>query len=443
MTAYFGANHTGTDDDPWDFLDAAPKIPDPLPLTDTETEDEAASVQSAPAGGISFIAAAAGDPVGIGAKVRVATKGGRGRGRGRGLPGKPPRKPLVPQFKDDLVDVCFIGEAIRMYPADKSTLNETGVPKELQVERQTKTSLSGASIYLCRHPKCQERPFHAQSEAGIYSHIRRKHLGIVVACPYCVKKLFWNTKGWRSHMEHHHREAPWYGSALRAESQEASEMLQQLSTDPLAIEKATKQQEKRYRKATRRTRHPQAVSPRSGKEEVKDEPDDSSSDSDYAPPPEEDTLDSSSDSSSSDNDDMPPLGDVTPKQARSGPSKHKKLPSKFPDFVISCPHCPNKQFWNRKSWESHMEQQHCHLQGKTTVAQEMMASFKSPARKHRRAPMKPEPAEELSLDSSPDSTTSSDSDSDSPRDMPPLEDVTPPAFPRGVPPHKRHRQEDA
>ena len=106
-------------------------------------------------------------------------------------------------------------------------------------------------------------------------------------------------------MEHNHREAPWYGSALRAESQEASELLQQLSTDPLAVEKATQQQEKHYRKATRPKHHPKAVSPRPGKEEVKDEPDDSSSDSDYAPPSEEDTSDSSSDSSSSDNDDSP------------------------------------------------------------------------------------------------------------------------------------------
>ena len=366
MMAYFGANHTGTDDDPWDFLDAAPKIPDPLPVTDTETEDEAASVQSAPAGAISFVAAAARDPVGIGAKVRVATKGGRGRGRGIGLPDESPRKPLVPQFKDDLVDVCSIGEAICMYPADESTLNETGVPKELQVECQAKTSLSGASIYLCRHPKCQEHPFHAQSEAGIYSHIRRKHLGIVVACPYCVKKLFWNTKGWRSHMEHNHREAPWYGSALRAESQEASELLQQLSTNPLAVEKAMQQQEKHYRKATRPKCHPQAASPRPGKEEVKGEPDDSSLDSDYAPPSKEDTSNSSSDSSGSDNDDPP--------------------------------------------------------QGK-------------PRKGSRRPESKKETSAALIEDE--------EVDPDSLKDMPPLEDVAPPAFPRGAPPRKRHCQEDA
>ena len=44
-------------------------------------------------------------------------------------------------------------------------------------------------------------------------------------------------------MECHHWEVPWYGSTLRAESQEATKLLQQISTDPLAIEKASKRQE--------------------------------------------------------------------------------------------------------------------------------------------------------------------------------------------------------
>ena len=38
----------GEDEDPWNFIDGAPAIPPPLPLTDTDTEDEARSVQSAP-----------------------------------------------------------------------------------------------------------------------------------------------------------------------------------------------------------------------------------------------------------------------------------------------------------------------------------------------------------------------------------------------------------
>ena len=294
MMAYFGANHTGTDDDPWDFLDAAPKIPDPLPLTDTDTEDETASVKSAPAATSSFVSPPSGEPVGIGAKAKILTKGGR--------------KPLVPHFKDELSDICSTKEAIRMYPADEGSLNITGVPSDLQVERESKTSLSGASIYLCKHPKCQDQPFHAQSEAGIYSHIHRKHLGIVIACPYCAKKLFWNTKGWKSHMEHNHRGAPWYGSTLRSKSEEVTEMLQQICADPLSVEKVARRQEKRYRKAAnpkRRTvspskQHPaiKTEAPEVKTEEVKQEVESLSSDSDYIPPASQGaTEDSSSDSS--------------------------------------------------------------------------------------------------------------------------------------------------
>ena len=47
LTAFFGADHTGDNDDPWDFLDTAPEIPPPLPLTDTESDDEKAFVASA------------------------------------------------------------------------------------------------------------------------------------------------------------------------------------------------------------------------------------------------------------------------------------------------------------------------------------------------------------------------------------------------------------
>ena len=50
MTAYFGVNQTGDEEeDPWSFLDAVLAIPAPLPLTDTETDEDTASVHSAPA----------------------------------------------------------------------------------------------------------------------------------------------------------------------------------------------------------------------------------------------------------------------------------------------------------------------------------------------------------------------------------------------------------
>ena len=112
--AYFGTNHMGTDDDPWDFLDAAPKIPDPLPLTDTDTETEVGSIQSAPAASGSTSVVVGGESVGVGAKAKVLTKSRQ--------------KPLVAQYKDELQDVCAPTKAIQMYPASDKTLNETREP---------------------------------------------------------------------------------------------------------------------------------------------------------------------------------------------------------------------------------------------------------------------------------------------------------------------------
>ena len=194
LVAYFGANHKGTEeDDPWDFLDAAPAIPPPLPLTETESDDEKTSVKSAP--------------------VAPSTKV------------KAPRKPVVSQQKDLLDDLCGLKAAIRMYPADAGSLKETGIPPELQVKREHQTMYAGGSVYLCPHPKCQAPPFFAQSPSGIYSHIHQKHFGITLTCPYCSDKVYWNSKGWNSHMQSKHRNAPHFGTALKDEASLAQEML--------------------------------------------------------------------------------------------------------------------------------------------------------------------------------------------------------------------------
>ena len=148
MTAYFGtAQKDDGEDDPWDFLDAAPAIPEPLPLTETDTDEEVASVQSAPA------ASASTQPKG-------AAK----------------RKPQVSLQKDLLPDLCGPKKAIRMYPSSKNTLKETGIPTNLQVKREQRTTGKGGSVYLCRHEKCQTPTFWAQSPAALYSHVRRKNI---------------------------------------------------------------------------------------------------------------------------------------------------------------------------------------------------------------------------------------------------------------------------
>ena len=204
MTAYFGTtSKTSEEDNPWGFLDTAPAIADPLPLTETDDEEEEQqSTKSAPAG-----------PAG--------TKEVKAR-------------PVLPTKKDLLDDLCSLAKAIWVYSLDKDSLNETGVPVEFHVKRESWKTLSGTYIYVCNHPKCQVPPFYAQSAAGIYSHIRRKHLGIALACPYCKDKAFWNSKGWKTHMEWHHADLPAYGHTLTDKAKKAHEMLEQLQESTLA-----------------------------------------------------------------------------------------------------------------------------------------------------------------------------------------------------------------
>ena len=254
MTAYFGtAQKQDGDDDPWDFLDAAPAIPEPLPLAETDTEDDAGSSKSAPA-----------------ATASVAPK----------PTGAAKRKPAVSLQKDLLDDVCSPKAAIRMYPSDPASLKETGIPPLLQVKREQRTTSKGASVYLCLHEKCQTPTFWAQSPAGLYSHVRRKHLGIVLACPYCADKLYWNSKGWTTHMSHHHKGLPAYGSALQSEAQLAQGMLATIE------KKASKSPAKKRRRRASPRKEDVSKAP----EQIKVKKEESSSESSG-------TQDSSSDSS--------------------------------------------------------------------------------------------------------------------------------------------------
>ena len=153
MTAYFGANQTGDDEeDSWSFLDAAPAIPAPLPLTDAEMDEETVSVRSAPASTAPTTESA-------------VTK----------------HKPLISTQKDLLEDLCAPREAIQVYPRDKDLLKETGIPEQYLVKREHQTTYKGASVYLCPHPKCQTPTYWAQSPSAMYSHLRHKHLGLALA----------------------------------------------------------------------------------------------------------------------------------------------------------------------------------------------------------------------------------------------------------------------
>ena len=192
LTTYFSTNpQEGEDEDPWNFIDGAPAIPPPLPLTDTDSEDETHSIQSAPPDSTQVV--------------------------------HPNRKLIAPTHMDLLPDLCLPKEAICVYPQDEDSINETGIPPELLVKWEQCTTSSGASMYVCVHEKCQSPPFFSQNPTGIYSHVCRKHIGVVLACPYCQSKVYWNTKGWKVHMETKHWNVPHHGSSLAGETPEMVE----------------------------------------------------------------------------------------------------------------------------------------------------------------------------------------------------------------------------
>ena len=312
MMAYFGtAQKQDGDNDPWDFLDAAPAIPEPLPLTETDTEDDAGSSKSAPA------ASVAPKPTG-------AAK----------------RKPQVSLQKDLLPDLCSPKEAIRMYPANENTVNETGIPAHLQVKHEQRTTGKGGSVYLCLHEKCQTPTFWAQSPAGLYSHVRRKHLGVVISCPYCPDKLYWNSKGWKSHMEHQHRRLPAYGSALQDEAAVAQEMLASMQKRA-----STKSPARKRRRATVKSEPVEESSSVTSDSSLDSTSPDSSTD-DEAPPQREPKESSRHPKSLADMpalieedplSEMPELIDVDPDSLKDMPPLEKSAPPKFPEHARSGP----------------------------------------------------------------------------------------------------------
>ena len=161
-----------------------------------------------------------GTPIGVEAKAKGASQ----------------CKPTILTKKDEVPDICELSEAIRMYPASEDTLKETGVPNNLQVHQEQSTMHAGASVYLCWHEICSATGYFTQNPSLLYSHIRRKHLGICFACPYCSNKLYWNSCGWHNHMEAHHKLVPHYGHALADKAREVQKALTVQETKPQVLE---------------------------------------------------------------------------------------------------------------------------------------------------------------------------------------------------------------
>ena len=200
LTMFFGTGNA--DEDPFNFLDGAPLIKQPLPLTSKSSDDEdIPSTQPTTSQPSTSASASA------------------------------PRVPRVK--KQHFEDLCDLNEAIIMLPREKS-LHETGIPDDMLPSRdKVYRTAKGGSLYICKHPKCADRPYSGDLP-GYGSHFCRVHLGICLGCPYCPDRRYWNSTGWLKHMKKKHAETLWYGSQIVDEHAQAEAMLAALKEDPTA-----------------------------------------------------------------------------------------------------------------------------------------------------------------------------------------------------------------
>ena len=191
LTTFFGQG-TAFAEDPFAFLDGAPKVQDPLDLTDTDSDDDQAG----------------GDP---GSQVPASTS------TTTGTPAVPPVASAAPkakpkakvQYQDKVNDIA---QARGFLPVDAATIHNTGIPTSHHVKRSG-SSERGRSLYVCSYAsECSAVPYSGDI-ASATSHVHKHHLGHCVVCPYCGAR-YYNSNGWRDHMGAKHAQMPWYGTQV-------------------------------------------------------------------------------------------------------------------------------------------------------------------------------------------------------------------------------------
>ena len=68
----------------------------------------------------------------------------------------------------------------------------------------------------------------------MYSHLCRKHLGLALMCPYCKEHLFWNSKGWKAHMDSKHKGLLAFTTDLHDEAEYTQALLSSVQQDVAA-----------------------------------------------------------------------------------------------------------------------------------------------------------------------------------------------------------------
>ena len=193
LVTFFGQGMAFTED-PFAFLDGAPKIRLPLDLTDTDDTDDN---QRGGGDASSQVSAAASTSTTETLAVPSEQK-----------EPKVKSKPKV-QYQDKIDDIAATKEFLPMNPL---TFHNTGIPLSYHV-KQSGSSGKGCSLYVCSYAdECSSPPYVGDLPSAA-SHVRKHHLGHCIACPYCSAH-YYNANGWHDHMGAKHAGLPWYGAQV-------------------------------------------------------------------------------------------------------------------------------------------------------------------------------------------------------------------------------------
>ena len=218
LVAFFGK---GTDQDPFEFLDAAPAIKKPLDLVDTDSDEEETSTTDSTTSSPAVAGPSASTSAKTPAVPATAAKGF-----------KLPPKPTWPDLHSS------IDEAEGFVPRSADQLHYTGIPEGVTCKRSGTQTSRGASLYICPLPDCGSTPY-VGDLPGCGSHLRRAHYGTCILCPFCPNKRYYRVNGWKDHMKALHSRVPWYGASEELQAELALQAL--TKPDPSTVEVSQQQ----------------------------------------------------------------------------------------------------------------------------------------------------------------------------------------------------------
>ena len=201
LVTFFGRG-SEFQEDPFNYLDSAPKIRPPLDITDTDSDDEALAVGKE---------AVPSPQVPLSKSQVVVAVPAPSASPGPSVPQHEPQVKSCPKvtYVDKAADISM---AQGFLPEDKDSLHNTGIPATYAVHRSG-TSGKGRSLYMCPFGDQCSSPPYVSDIASTGSHVHHHHLGHCIQCPYDGSR-FYNGTGWHDYMSSKHEGAPWYCSQL-------------------------------------------------------------------------------------------------------------------------------------------------------------------------------------------------------------------------------------